>query len=502
MNVEISEISSVIKEKIKKYQSIDLDIRNVGHVVEVGDGIAFAYGLSEAMYGEKVKFESGISGMVLNIEKFGVGIVVLGEDKKIREGDRVYTTGELLSVPVGDAILGRVVDALGNPLDGKGEIKAEGYRPVEMKATGVVERQPVKEPLQTGIKAIDSMIPIGRGQRELIIGDRQTGKTAIAIDAIINQKNTDIIPIYVAIAQKMTTIGNVINSLEKNGVLHKTIVVAASASSPTPLQYLAPYSAVSIAEHFLLQGKHVLIIYDDLTKHAIAYRELTLLLRRPSGREAFPGDVFYLHSRLLERAAKLSKELGGGSITALPIIETQAGDVSAYIPTNVISITDGQIYLDSTLFYSGQRPAVDVGISVSRVGGNAQTKLMKKISGKLRLDLSQYRELASFARFGIELDEVSQKQLERGHRLIEVLKQDQYDPRTVGEQGLIIYAATRGFLDSVPVAKIKLLEKDLFKYFRKHNLGLWEKIEKGDFDDDIEREMQELIRAFKEEKLL
>ncbi|HCL57203.1 MAG TPA: F0F1 ATP synthase subunit alpha [Spirochaetia bacterium] len=500
MNIPLNEMSAVLKEKIKSHQKISMDVKNVGYVMEVGDGIAYAYGPSDAMYGEMLHFESGVTGLALNIEKFGTGIVILGEDRKIKEGDKVYTTGKLLSIPVGDSLLGRVIDPMGNPLDGKGEIKTETTRLVETKASGIIDRDPVKEPLQTGIKAIDSMVPVGRGQRELIIGDRQTGKTAVAVDAILNQKDTDVIPIYVAIGQKRTTIGNVINTLEKYGLMEKTIVVAASASSPTPIQYIAPYSGVSIAEHFMYQGKHVLIIYDDLSKHAVAYRELSLLLRRPSGREAYPGDVFYLHSRLLERAAKLSKNLGGGSITALPIIETQAGDVSAYIPTNVISITDGQIYLDSTLFYRGVRPAVDVGLSVSRVGGNAQTALMKKVSGKLRLDLSQYRELAAFARFGIELDELSQNQLKRGERLVEILKQEQYLPLGTAEMAVAIYAATRGFMDSLPIEKIKWYEKEILRFIKRNEPELWSELSSGNFSDPLEKKLKAVLTRFNEER--
>ncbi len=454
MKIKVDELKEIIQKEIEGFKK-DTDIAEVGTVIEVGDGIAKVFGLKNAMASELIEFNSGVMGIAFNLEENTVGVVVLGDTSIIKEGDSAKTTGTIMSTKVGDALLGRVVDPLGNPLDGKGDIKSDIMYPIEKIAPGIVYRQPVKEPLQTGIKAIDAMIPIGRGQRELIIGDRQTGKTAIAIDTIINQKNTGVICVYVAIGQKRSTVARIIDTLQKNGAMNYTIVVSATASEPAPLQYIAPYSGSAIAEYFMDQGKHVLIVYDDLSKQAVAYREMSLLLRRPPGREAYPGDVFYLHSRLLERAVKLSDDKGGGSITALPIIETQAGDVSAYIPTNVISITDGQIFLSSDLFYSGVRPAINVGISVSRVGGNAQIKAMKQVAGRLRLDMAQFRELEAFSQFGAELDKSTQSQLKRGERLVEILKQGQYVPMSVEDQIVQIYAGTNGFLDELPVEKLQ-----------------------------------------------
>ena len=437
MKISSDEITSVIKKQIENYK-VDLNVDEVGTVLEVGDGIAHVYGLQNCMAGELLELPNGVYGMALNLEESNVGAVLLGHSETIKEGDTVKRTGHLMQVPVGNAVIGRVVNALGQPIDGKGEIKTDEYRDIEIKAPGIADRQPVNVPLQTGLKAIDSMVPIGRGQRELIIGDRGTGKTAIAIDTIINQKGQNVICIYVAIGQKASTVARVVKTLEEKGAMAYSIVVVASASDSAPLQYLAPYAGVSMAEYFMRKGEHALCVYDDLSKHAVAYRAMSLLLRRPPGREAYPGDVFYLHSRLLERAAKLSKELGGGSITALPIIETLAGDVSAYIPTNVISITDGQIFLESELFYSGVRPAINPGISVSRVGGSAQIKAMKQVAGRLRLDLAQYRELAAFAQFGSDLDKSTKAQLDRGQRTMEVLKQPQYRPMLVEEQVMVI----------------------------------------------------------------
>ncbi|MFH1074195.1 MAG: F0F1 ATP synthase subunit alpha [Candidatus Firestonebacteria bacterium] len=457
------EITSILKELIADFES-KLDRKNTGIVLQVGDGICRVYGLDEVRYFELVDFNEGVSGLALNLERDNIGIVILGNNKAIKEGDLVKCTGRVVEVPVGKELCGRVIDALGNPLDGKGVIPSKKTRPIEMRAPSVVERAPVKNPLQTGIKAIDSMIPIGRGQRELIIGDRQTGKTAIALDAIINQKNTDVICIYVAIGQKNSTVAQVVDTLQKNGALDHTIIVSATASDPASLQYIAPYAGCSIGEEFRNSGKHALIIYDDLSKHAVAYRQISLLLRRPPGREAYPGDIFYLHSRLLERAAKMSGEKGGGTLTALPIIETQAGDISAYIPTNVISITDGQIYLEGNLFYSGIRPAINAGLSVSRVGGAAQNKAMKKIAGGLRNILSQYWELVNFAQFGAELDKATQSQLYRGQRLVEIFKQNQYTPVSVERQVIILFAVTKGYLDDVPVEKVKAFETDLYKF--------------------------------------
>ena len=466
MSFRPEEVSAILEQELERYEA-KLETKSVGSVLSVGDGIARVWGLEDAMAGELIKFPGDVMGMVLNLEEDNVGIVLFGSDKDIKEGDRVESTGRIASVPVGKAMIGRVVNAIGIPVDGKGPIGADKYRPVEFKAPGVIERQPVVEPLQTGIKAIDAMIPIGRGQRELIIGDRQTGKTTIAIDTIINQKGTGVICIYVAIGQKESTVANVVGTLEKYGAMDYTIVVTASASESAPLQYIAPYAGVAMGEEFTYNGGHVLCIYDDLSKHATAYRQLALLLRRPPGREAYPGDVFYLHSRLLERACKLSKEKGGGSLTALPFIETQAGDVSAYIPTNVISITDGQIFLEGDLFYSGVRPAINVGISVSRVGGNAQVKAMRQVAGRLRLDLAQYRALAAFAQFGSDLDKATLAQLTRGERMVELLKQGQFQPMAVEHQVCSIWAGTNGYLDDVPVAAVRKFEAEWLAFLEK-----------------------------------
>jgi len=455
--INAAEISEIIKRQLAGYEA-EVDLQEVGRVIEVGDGIARVYGLDRAMAGELLTFPGDVVGMVLNLEQEQVGAVLLGEDKTIKEGDTVKRTGRIAQVPVGEALVGRVVNALGLPVDGKGPLQTKEFRPIERYAPGVVDRRSVKEPLQTGLKAIDAMIPIGRGQRELIIGDRGTGKTAIGVDTIINQKGQDVFCFYVAIGQKRSTVAQVVKVLEDSGAMAFTTVVVASASEPAPLQYIAPYCGVTMGEFFRDSGRHALCIYDDLSKHATAYRQLSLLLRRPPGREAYPGDVFYLHSRLLERAAKLNDQLGGGSLTALPIIETQLGDVSAYIPTNVISITDGQIFLESDLFYGGIRPAVNVGISVSRVGGSAQVKAMRQVAGKLRLDLAQYRELAAFAQFGSDLDRATQIQLARGQRMVELLKQGQYQPLPVEKQVAIVFAGTQGLLDDVPVEHVREFE--------------------------------------------
>ncbi len=468
--MDTKEISALIKEQIQKY-SKDIKTDNVGTVISVGDGIALVHGLDEAMSGELLEFDNNVFGMALNLEKDHVGVIILDESTEIKEGDTVKTSGRILEVPVGDALIGRVINPLGQAIDGLGSIKTEETRPLEKKAQGVMARKSVDEPLQTGIKVLDALVPIGRGQRELIIGDRQTGKTSIAIDTIINQKEEDVICVYVAIGQKESTVAQVQETLKKHGAMDYTIIVSASASEPAPLLYLAPYSGVSIAEKFMFDGKSVLIVYDDLTKHAIAYRELSLLLRRPPGREAFPGDVFYLHSRLLERAAKLRDDLGGGSITALPIIETQAGDISAYIPTNVISITDGQIFLQSDLFYTGVRPAINAGLSVSRVGGAAQIKAIKKVSGTLRLDLASYRELESFTQFGSDLDEATKKKLDRGKRTVEILKQGLHEVMPVNKQVISIYTLTQGYLDDVKVEDIKRFEQDLHTFFEQDDNG-------------------------------
>ena len=496
MNIRPEEISSIIKNEIENYKK-SLDIKTSGSVLEVGDGIARIYGLSSAMSGELLEFPHGVMGMALNLEEDNVGAVILGDFSLIKEGDEVKATGRVVSVPAGEAILGRVVNALGEPIDGKGEIKAEKYMEIERKASGIISRKPVSEPLQTGIKSIDGMVPIGRGQRELIIGDRQTGKTAIAIDAIINQKGTGVKCIYVAIGQKRSTVAQIYKKLEDAGAMEYTTIVAATASEAAPLQYMAPYSGVAMGEYFMDKGEHVLIIYDDLSKHAVAYREMSLLLKRPPGREAYPGDVFYLHSRLLERAAKLSDKLGGGSITALPIIETQAGDVSAYIPTNVISITDGQIFLDSQLFNSGFRPAINAGISVSRVGGSAQIKAMKQVAAKVKLELAQYNELLTFAQFGSDLDKATKAQLERGHRIMEVLKQAQYKPFPVEEQVVSFFTLVNGYLDSVELKDVRRFEAELITELRNTTDILKEIADKKALDKDLEKKLADAIEAFK-----
>ncbi len=494
MNPE--EITSIIKERISNFQT-RLQVDEVGTVLTVGDGIARVFGLKNVMSGELVEFATGTKGMVLNLETNNVGIAVLGDDTGIKEGTTVKRTEKVVSVPVGDALLGRVVNAIGEPIDGLGEIKSDKTRAVEIKAVGILGRKSVHEPMQTGLKAIDSMIPIGRGQRELIIGDRKTGKTAIAIDTIINQKGKDVVCIYVAVGQKQSTVRQVQQKLKDAGALDYTIIVSATASMTAPLQFLAPYTGATMGEYYRDSGKHALIVYDDLTKQAQAYRQMSLLLRRPPGREAFPGDVFYLHSRLLERAAKLSDDLGAGSMTALPVIETQEGDVSAYIPTNVISITDGQIYLESDLFNSGIRPAVNVGLSVSRVGGSAQIKAMKKVAGTLRLDLAQYRELAAFAAFGSDLDEATKRQLNRGERLVELLKQDQYAPVEVIDQVVAILAATKGLLDVVPTAKIRIAEKDILEHlYARHGQMMADIKAAKEIKGDVEPKLLDAIKEF------
>lgn len=499
MAIRPEEITSIIKEKITNFVP-SAKLGEEGTVISVGDGIARIYGLNNALAGELLTFPGNVQGMVMNLEYDNIGCVLLGDDTKVKEGDTVTRTGKVISIPVGEALLGRVVNPLGQPLDGRGAIKTKEYRPMEVIAPGVVERQPVKEPLQTGLKAIDAMVPIGRGQRELIIGDRQTGKTAIAIDTIINQKqeNSGVICIYVAIGQKQSTVAQVVKTLEDAGAMEYTIVVSASASDPASLLYAAPYAGCAMGEYFMWKGKDVLIIYDDLSKHAQAYRQMSLLLRRPPGREAYPGDVFYLHSRLLERACKLSKENGGGSLTALPIIETQANDISAYIPTNVISITDGQIYLDTRLFRSGIKPAIDVGLSVSRVGGSAQKKAMRKVSGTLRIDLAQYQELESFAQFGSELDKESQAQLSRGQRLRELLKQPQYSPMQVWQQVVSLYAGTKGYMDSVEVSNILTFQNKLLAYIKANNKDIINEITKtGLIEEGTEVKLKKAIEAFK-----
>ena len=495
------EITEIIKGRIEKFIP-EAQLSETGQVLQVGDGIARVYGLNSAVVGELIEFEGGVSGMVLNIERENIGAVVMGSDTLIKEGDRARRTGRVLAVPVGPELIGRVVDALGTPIDGKGPLNAKKKRPVEVIAPGVVERQPVKEPLQTGLKAIDAMIPIGRGQRELIIGDRQTGKTAVALDAIINQKNEPAekrpICIYVAIGQKESTVARVAKILEDNGAMEYSIIVSASAAQPASMLYLAPYTGCAIGEEFMWQGRHALVIYDDLSKHAQAYRQMSLLLRRPPGREAYPGDVFYLHSRLLERACKLNEKHGGGSLTALPIIETQASDVTAYIPTKVISITDGQIDLESNLFHSGIRPAVNVGISVSRVGGSAQVKAMRQVAGKLRLDLAQYNELAAFAQFGSDLDKGSMDMLKRGQRMVELLKQDQYSPMPVAEQVAVLFAGTRGYLDDVELEKVRAFEGDLVKFLRSSYAHLLAEIaDKKQMSPELEQRLVDSITEFK-----
>ena len=496
MNLRPEEISSIIKQQIKNYDN-KIELTDTGSVLKVGDGIATVYGLENAMSSELLEFPGEVFGMALNLEEDVVGAVIFGDDSGIKEGDIVKRTGRIVEVPVGEAMIGRVVSPLGLPIDGKGPIATTKTRPVENRAPGIMARRSVYEPLQTGIKAIDSMIPIGRGQRELIIGDRQTGKTTIALDTILNQKGQDVICIYVAIGQKRSTVAQLVNKLEKGGAMDYTIVVSATASESAPLQYLAPYAGAAMGEEFMYNGKHVLIIYDDLSKQAVAYREMSLLLRRPPGREAYPGDVFYLHSRLLERAAKLSDELGGGSMTALPIIETQAGDVSAYIPTNVISITDGQIYLQPELFYSGVRPAVDPGISVSRVGGDAQIKSMKKVAGTLKLAYSQYRELASFSQFGSDLDADTKRRLDQGERIVEVLKQGENSPLKVSDQVMIIFAVTNGFVDDIPVDALSKFESELFKFVDTNYPELSEKIMANkDFTTDLSTAINEFKKTF------
>ncbi|CUH95494.1 ATP synthase subunit alpha [Propionispora sp. 2/2-37] len=498
MKMRPEEITAIIKQQIEHYQ-VDLNIDDVGTVIEVGDGIARIHGLEKAMAGELLEFPNGIYGMVLNLEEDNVGGVLLGGETQIKEGDTVRRTGRIMQVPVGEAMVGRVVNALGQPIDGKGPIATTEFRPVEYQAPGIADRQSVKEPLQTGLKALDSMVPIGRGQRELIIGDRGTGKTAIAVDTIINQKGQGVICIYVAIGQKASTVARVVKSLEEHGAMEYTVVVTATASDNAPLQYLAPYSGVAMGEYFMYKGDHVLCVYDDLSKHAMAYRAMSLLLRRPPGREAYPGDVFYLHSRLLERAAKLSTELGGGSITALPIIETLAGDVSAYIPTNVISITDGQIFLESELFYSGVRPAINAGLSVSRVGGSAQIKAMRQVAGRLRLDLAQYRELAAFAQFGSDLDKATKALLDRGERTMEVLKQSQYSPLPVEEQVMVIYTVVNGYIDDVATEEVAKFEKEFLKFMRLNYAEIGKGIyEKKVLDADIETALKKAITEFKD----
>ncbi|HVJ49220.1 F0F1 ATP synthase subunit alpha [Desulfitobacterium sp.] len=498
MNLRPEEISSIIKQQIERYDNV-IDVADVGTVIEIGDGIARVYGLEKAMAGELLEFPNGIYGMAMNLEADNIGCVILGQFIGIKEGDPVKRTGRIVEVPVGEEMIGRVVNALGQPIDGKGEIKSTKFRPIEAQAPGVVYRKSVHEPLQTGLKSIDAIVPIGRGQRELIIGDRQTGKTAVAIDTIINQKGQDVICIYVAIGQKASTVAGVLKTLQDHGAMDYSLIVSAPASEPAPMLYIAPYAGCAIGEEFMYNGKHVLIIYDDLSKQAAAYRELSLLLKRPPGREAYPGDVFYLHSRLLERSAKLSPELGSGSMTALPIIETQAGDVSAYIPTNVISITDGQIFLETDLFNSGFRPAINVGISVSRVGGSAQIKAMKQVAGQLRLDLAQYRELAAFSQFGSDLDKVTQMRLGRGERTMEILKQAQYHTMPVEEEVVVIYAAVKGLIDDIEVDQIGRFEQEYLRFMRSVKADLLAKIrtEKA-LSDDLNAEIEKAINEFKQ----
>ncbi|HBG21749.1 MAG: F0F1 ATP synthase subunit alpha [Syntrophaceticus sp.] len=499
MGIRAEEISSLIKTQIERYKT-EMDVADVGSVITVGDGIARVYGLERAMAGELLEFPGEVYGMVLNLEEDNIGVVILGPYAHIKEGDTVKSTGRIVEVPVGDAMIGRVVNALGQPVDGKGPIEASNHRPVEYLAPGVIERQPVKQPLQTGLKAVDSMIPIGRGQRELIIGDRQTGKTALGVDTIINQKGLGVICIYVAIGQKASSVAGVVEKFQETGAMDYTVVVAATASEPAPLLYLAPYAGCAIGEEFMYNGQDVLVVYDDLSKHAVSYRELSLLLRRPPGREAFPGDVFYLHSRLLERAAKLSDELGGGSLTALPIIETQAGDVSAYIPTNVISITDGQIYLEPDLFYAGVRPAINVGISVSRVGGSAQIKAMRQVAGRLRLDLAQYRELAAFAQIGSDLDKATMASLVRGERMTEILKQGQYVPMPVEEQVAVLFAGSSGFLDQLPVEAVLDFEREYLRFLKSDHPEILSEIrEKKILSDELIERMTKVIKGFMDE---
>jgi len=499
MNLRPEEISAVIKEQIKGYAS-KLDVAEVGTVIQVGDGIARVYGLDNAMSGELLEFQNGIIGMALNLEEDNVGVVLLGPDEGIREGDTVRLTGRVAEVPAGDAMIGRVVNALGQPIDGKGPVLSDATRPIERVAPGVITRQSVNVPLQTGIKAIDAMVPIGRGQRELVIGDRQTGKSAICIDTIINQKGKDVLCVYVAIGQKASTVARVVRTLEETGAMDFTTIVVANANESAPLQYIAPYSGVAIAEEWMEKGKDVLIVYDDLSKHAVAYRSMSLLLKRPPGREAYPGDVFYLHSRLLERACRLAPEYGGGSITALPIIETQASDVSAYIPTNVISITDGQIYLEAELFNSGVRPAINAGLSVSRVGGSAQIKAMRKIAGPIRLELAQYRELAAFAQFGSDLDKDTLEQLKQGERIVQILKQPQYKPLPVEHEAIILYAVTHKYLSDVKVERVLEFEADLLNFMEaKHPEIPQELREKKELSADLEERLKATIELFKKD---
>ncbi|MCP4816866.1 MAG: F0F1 ATP synthase subunit alpha [Planctomycetaceae bacterium] len=497
MKFNADEIASVIQQEIEQFES-QIDVQEMGTVLEVGDGIARVYGLSGVMAGEMVEFPSGVQGLAFNLEENSVGVIILGDYLSINEGDEVRATGQLLSVPVGEAVLGRVLDPLGNPLDGKGPVNSTETRPVEFLAPGVSERQPVCEPLQTGLKAVDAMTPIGRGQRELIIGDRKTGKTAIAIDAILNQKGSGVKCFYVAIGQKDSSVAGVIKILEEQGAMEYTTVIMSGASTPAPLQYVAPYAGTAMAEYFMFNGQHALIVYDDLSKQATAYRQLSLLMRRPPGREAYPGDVFYCHSRLLERSAKVSDELGGGSLTSLPIIETLEGEVSAYIPTNVISITDGQIYLQPDLFFAGIRPAMNAGISVSRVGGAAQIKAMKSIAGGLRLDLAAFRELEAFAQLGTELDPDTQARLDRGYRMVELLKQAQYQPLPVAEQVLVIYAGTKGFLDDVPVNEVSQWESQLLQFVRSSNADVLTQIsEQGELNDEVTQLIENALNEFK-----
>lgn len=497
MSIRPEEISTLIKSQIEEYKS-DITVSEVGTVIQVSDGIARVYGLENAMSGELLEFQNGVFGLALNLEESNVGVVILGPYSDIKEGDQVKRTGRIMEVPVGEALLGRVVNPLGQPLDGKGPIEAAAFRPVESNAPGVIDRKSVHEPMQTGIKAIDAMVPIGRGQRELIIGDRQTGKTTVAIDTILNQKGSGVKCIYVAIGQKQSTVAQVVETLRRHGALEYTIVVTASASEPAPLQYIAPYAGCAMGEYFMYKGEHALIIYDDLSKQAAAYRELSLLLRRPPGREAYPGDVFYLHSRLLERAAKLNDELGGGSLTALPFIETQASDVSAYIPTNVISITDGQIFLESELFYSGQRPAINVGISVSRVGGSAQIKAMKKVAGGMKLDLAQYRELQAFSQFGSDLDKSTLARLNRGARLMEILKQGVNQPLSVEQQVVSLYAAVKGYIDDIEVADVRRFESEFLAFIGSNKPEILQSItDTKDLTSDNENALKAAIDQFK-----
>jgi F-type H+-transporting ATPase subunit alpha len=497
MEIRAEEISQIIRDQIKDYEK-KVEVSETGTVLSVGDGVARVYGVEKAMAMEMLEFPGGIYGLCLNLEEDNVGVAIMGDDTKVREGDTVKRTGRIAEIPVGDAVLGRVIDAVGNPLDGKGPIDATEFRRVEMVAPGVIERQPVNEPMYTGAKAIDAMTPIGRGQRELIIGDRQIGKTALCVDAIINQKDTDIYCIYVAVGQKKSTVAQVVDTLQRHGAMEYTTVVAACASDPATQQFIAPYSGCSIGEYYRDSGKHALIIYDDLSKQATAYRQVSLLLRRPPGREAFPGDIFYNHSRLLERAAKVNDEKGAGSLTALPIIETQAGDVSAYIPTNVISITDGQVYLEPGLFFSGVRPAINVGLSVSRVGGAAQTKAMKKVAGSLRLDMAQFRELEAFAQFGSDLDKATQRQIDRGRRLVEVLKQPQYQPMPAENEVMILFAGAFGYLDEWPVEAVFIYEKQMLEFMEsKHSDLLGEIKDKEDISDDLEEKLKTALDEFK-----